>query len=336
MHYRWRNRIAGVVGSAAVIVVVLAVNVLSVTAVSILGVFIGYWGGYFTASWIGRTWYWYQRGGRQQNRWRCPTCGQRRWRTGGDWMPRCYTCGWKPGIPAFRWLRYSVPARQLYRSVSSEGVRIGAYCLVLGVLTLAALSGGAAVGQVSPAAGPVLNDSFWGPGEKTPVETATPTGPDPSQMDTDINYSAAEVSIAELINEERRTRGLEPLQQSPGLSTVARNHSRDMHNREFYAHKNPDGDWSWNRVANGDVPVCTDSPSTTENIHRGYTNRHMSSPSIDEYYYTKNATNIAKFVVDSFNNSEDHRENMLDEEWDYIGVGVYITEGKFYVTVDFC
>ena len=251
-------------------------------------------------------------------------------------MPRCYTCGWKPGIPAFRWLRYSVPARQLYRSVSSEGVRIGAYCLVLGVLSLAALSGGAAVGQVSPADGPVLNDSFWGPGERTPVETATPTGPDPSQMNTDINYSAAEVSIAELINEERRTRGLEPLQRSPGLSTVARNHSRDMHNREFYAHENPDGDEPWHRVADGDVPVCPDRPTALENIHGGDINTRMSSPSIDKHYYTKNATMIAKFVVDSFNNSELHRENMLAEGWDYIGVGVYITGGEFYVTVDFC
>jgi uncharacterized protein YkwD len=155
-------------------------------------------------------------------------------------------------------------------------------------------------------------------------------------MDTNINYSAAEVSIAELINEERRTRGLEPLQRSPGLSTVARNHSRDMYNREFFAHENPDGDWSWNRVADGDVPVCTDSPTTSENIHHGYTNTYVSSPSIDERYHTKNATNIAKLVVDSFTNSEGHRENMLDKGWDYIGVGVYIIGAEFYVTVNFC
>jgi uncharacterized protein YkwD len=109
-----------------------------------------------------------------------------------------------------------------------------------------------------------------------------------------------------------------------------------MHNREFYAHENPDGDKSWHRVADGDVPACTDRPIVLENIHGGDTNTHMSSPSIDGRYYTKNATNIAEFVVDSFNNSKLHRENMLAEGLDYIGVGVYIIGAEFYVTVNFC
>lgn len=71
-----------------------------------------------------RTRYWLGRGTRGVHAEECPNCNRSRYRLSGDWMLKCHTCGWTPGIPVLRWFRRSVPARQFRRSMSVAGAFI--------------------------------------------------------------------------------------------------------------------------------------------------------------------------------------------------------------------
>ncbi len=56
-----------------------------------------------------------------------------------------------------------------------------------------------------------------------------------------FNIATAEVRIFQLVNEQRVQHGKLPLKSRQDLVLVARKHSEDMRDRNFFAHVNPDG-----------------------------------------------------------------------------------------------
>jgi uncharacterized protein YkwD len=61
---------------------------------------------------------------------------------------------------------------------------------------------------------------------------------------------AIEQRTFDLINAERRVRGLTPLKWSSDLSTLARNHSQNMAEGGFFSHKGSDGSFVDGRAEN--------------------------------------------------------------------------------------
>ena len=57
-----------------------------------------------------------------------------------------------------------------------------------------------------------------------------------------------EANMLVLLNEERRTRGLSPLQADPEVAEVARAHSRDMFARGYFSHITPEGERPFERM----------------------------------------------------------------------------------------
>jgi len=56
-----------------------------------------------------------------------------------------------------------------------------------------------------------------------------------------LYYSELELQIHQLINNERQKYGLQPLAYDNTLSIIAREHSRDMEERNYFAHDTPEG-----------------------------------------------------------------------------------------------
>ena len=105
--------------------------------------------------------------------------------------------------------------------------------------------------------------------------------------------------VLELTNDFRRENGLKPLQWDPELATAAQKHSDNMGQQDFFSHTGKDGSQPWDRTkAAGD-----DNNRVGENIAAG-----QRTP---------------EEVVQGWINSPGHRANMLNPNYEYLGVGYH-------------
>lgn len=105
-----------------------------------------------------------------------------------------------------------------------------------------------------------------------------------------------------------------PLTMQPSLRCAARKHSRDMNDRDFFAHVNPDGEDPFDRMARAGYGSYLQAG---ENIAGG-----SDSP---------------KATVDGWLASDGHCANMMSPAYTEIGVGAYegLGEYTFYWTQTF-
>lgn len=136
-----------------------------------------------------------------------------------------------------------------------------------------------------------------------------------------VSYSAEEVAFAQLLNNYRVSKGLQPLLVSDRLSDACDKHSSDMAKYRFFSHTTVKSDWfapgssPWDRMA-----AC------------GYN------------YNTNKAENIAAgqataaAVFDSWKNSPGHNTNMLSPNYKVVGISLVKLSGSpygYYWTTDF-
>lgn len=151
-----------------------------------------------------------------------------------------------------------------------------------------------------------------------------------SQIPEGDCVSAAERKLFELINQDRESFADEYLQADKSedlaqpveidcdLVAAARAHSRDMLDRNFFAHVNPDGLTPFDRVS-----AATDRfAGVGENIAWG-----------GDTYGTE-------FTQDSFmdepaGGEANHRGNILNSRFTHVGVGIVVQDGFAYTTQDF-
>lgn len=170
----------------------------------------------------------------------------------------------------------------------------------------------------------------------------------PSRSNTDgdkpeFDVQRIEYLVHEFTNQERLNHGLSQLTFDPEITQIARGHSFDMAQREYFAHETPEGLTPSDRAAeNGyacqKIVGLLIYSGIAENIFQGH---------LFDSYYTINGEitsyewlteeEIAKTTVDGWMNSPGHRENILTEIFDREGIGVEITQDhKVYVTQNFC
>lgn len=122
-----------------------------------------------------------------------------------------------------------------------------------------------------------------------------------------------ELDLFNLVNIERKKLGLAPVRFSPPLSFLARKHSQDMALREDISHLSTSGETYSERLVEGG------------------------------FYFIKNGENVAysqtfipEFIHQGFMDSPGHRANVLDPDFDELGIGVVFKKDKgYYVTQDF-
>jgi uncharacterized protein YkwD len=164
-----------------------------------------------------------------------------------------------------------------------------------------------------------------------------------------VNEKTLELKIHEGINKERSISSLSPLTYDDRLSSIARNHSQDMVERNYFEHNTPEGYTVSDRYAAGGY-YCQ---AVGENIfqHNMLKRRGGSVilisfipiPIIFSEYNDEDT--LAEEIVSGWMGSEGHRKNILTPYYETEGIGVSITpiaisalwDGqKVYITEDFC
>lgn len=113
-----------------------------------------------------------------------------------------------------------------------------------------------------------------------------------------------EKQVFDLANAVRVREGEDPFEWCEDVALVAREHSKDMAERDFFSHDNPDGEDPFDRMENAGISFS----SGAENIAYGYSN--------------------AVKVHEAWMNSKGHRRNILRDN-DRLGVGVYMDEDSY-------
>jgi uncharacterized protein YkwD len=126
-----------------------------------------------------------------------------------------------------------------------------------------------------------------------------PPGSGTSMSDAEL---AMALEVLDIVNQERRAAGVDPLVWHEGASEVAYLHSLDMDVRDYFSHTNPDGQLPWDRLAEAGIAYST----AGENIAWGY-----PSP---------------EAVMTGWMNSSGHRANILRAGYTHVGIGVH-TDG---------
>ncbi len=137
---------------------------------------------------------------------------------------------------------------------------------------------------VSEAAGAAVD---WDGNTRTVTITA---------RESDFESWANQVLV--LTNNERGKNGLEPLKWDNALADLAQAHCRDMIDRGFFSHNNPDGKTPFDRMKEAGISYMM----AGENIAAGQ--------------YSPEA------AVQSWMESEGHRKNILNPAFKYLGVSV--------------
>lgn len=170
----------------------------------------------------------------------------------------------------------------------------------------------------------------------------------PAQSDADadkpeFDAKRIEYLVHEFTNQERTNYGLSQLVIDPQITQIARGHSFDMAEREYFDHETPEGLSPSDRAEqNGyscqKVVGFLMYSGIAENIFQGhlFDSYYTINDEITSYEW-ETEEEIARKTVEGWMNSPGHRENILTEIFDREGIGVEITQDhKVYVTQNFC
>jgi uncharacterized protein YkwD len=148
--------------------------------------------------------------------------------------------------------------------------------------------------------------TLFSPAQAAPSRTVTPPPIVPG-----YTLNSEEQKAVILLNEDRKSAGLEPLQINLKLSKLAADYAADMNNRKFFAHIDPDGKDPFDRMA----AIGIDFPNEGENI--------ALSPDVETAH---------KMLMES----PLHRENILNPKFTEIGIGVRpASRGGVYLVQEF-
>lgn len=275
-------------------------------------------------------------GGRSQN---CPECGRRIRRYKYDKFLKCHRCGWVVSYPILRWLVHPSWTKWLVWKVRNQSpalFRHGlktllvaglATVILLGVLTAGILP----LERTDNSGSPEIGVSNGLTNTSDTVEDVTESG---SQTFEPLNQTQTERLVHRYVNSERSTRGLTNLSYDEELASIAQYHSNDMKRRGYFAHKGPRGETMADRYDKFgyDCRVSTGA------------NRYMAgAENIWNQFGTLtygSEKKLASKIVESWMNSQGHRENILMSEWRNEGIGVNITtsggETHIYASQNFC
>jgi len=288
-----------------------------------------------------RTRYWLSRGTKGAYTRRCPGCGQRIYRKRGDWIMQCHRCGWAAGRLGLRWLTHTVPSRQLRRSISWAG--LGVILIATAAIVVAPAFGAlpAADAGATGESGAAATDTPEEQITSTPEETQTSSS---DEADRRLDRRTIERHLLRYINEERADRGLSELERDERLVKIARFHSKDMAETEYFAHESPGGETMSDRYRKFGyqcrVPVEGNRYlSGAENIAYTIAFSPVQHPTGGTVTLTTEEE-IARNLVAIWMNSPPHKKNILREPWDNVGHGAYIGrvngELRVYATQNFC
>ena len=157
-----------------------------------------------------------------------------------------------------------------------------------------------------------------------------------------IDIEELEELAHNLINTERTKRGMHALEHDKDLGAIARSHSLDMAQYDYFSHDNLRGEDPTDRGNSAGYDCIKNygshySLGLAENIFQGELWSSVTYINGVEFYDWLTLEEIAAEAIEGWMSSPGHRENILDASYDGAGIGVAIAEdGKVYFTQKFC
>lgn len=146
----------------------------------------------------------------------------------------------------------------------------------------------------------------------------TPEQPSAAETERFSPADRAEQLIHDQVNHERFIYQVPELQYSNSLAKVAEAHSRDMAEHGYFSHINTVGEMFEGRCREHGID-CAGG----ENLFR------VSLTAMGP-------EGLANEAMESWVNTESHRNNILREQFTREGIGVYYGSEYIYVTQNFC
>lgn len=115
---------------------------------------------------------------------------------------------------------------------------------------------------------------------------------------TAAGSSAITDQLFSLVNQQRAQNGLAPLARDPRLDASAAAKCQDMVAKNYWAHVSPSGEQPWQFIQDQGVSYS----SAGENLATGY--------------------DTAQLIVNAWMNSPEHRTNILNPAFNYVGYAV--------------
>lgn len=129
--------------------------------------------------------------------------------------------------------------------------------------------------------------------------------------------SEVEKLIYRRVNDERSKNGRSPLTYNNSMENYARIKSKDMGDKGYFSHKDLDGKLITERMKQDGVSYS----AWAENI--AFLSGYIDNKSIADEF------------MNNWMNSQGHRENILSNNYNSIGIGVYKIGNSIYATQEF-
>jgi uncharacterized protein YkwD len=165
----------------------------------------------------------------------------------------------------------------------------------------------------------------------------------PASNTSELNGTKLEYLVHRYVNEERTEHGRSNLSFDTDLRPVARYHSTDMADRNYFSHVGPDGETLADRYRRFDyqcrVKTGTFRYATGgENILYTYYDAPVSMNNRTVQYDSQKE--LARGIVNGWMNSTSHRKNLLKPYWENEAIGIHIEQidgrTRVYATQNFC
>ena len=161
-----------------------------------------------------------------------------------------------------------------------------------------------------------------------------------------IDLLALEREVYTLVNQVREEHGLTPLAWNDKLAELARSHSRDMAEHQFFSHVNQRGEDVNRRAAEAGI-TCRKRRGNYileglgENLYetaRYATYQRVFGESAERLILEwKTQQRIARDAVDGWLQSPPHRANLLSPDYETQGIGVaHSEEEELVITQNLC
>ena len=158
--------------------------------------------------------------------------------------------------------------------------------------------------------------------------TSTPT----SVSTSDITSRIAKL-VHQLVNKERQSQGRPSLRQDERLSAIARTHSLDMAEKDYFAHENLLGQGPSERAAQWAYICRKDYGSyytegVAENIYQNWLYSSITYVGPIPIKSYSSVEEIATSTVTGWMESPGHRQNIMDPAFDRVGTGVAVSQDE--------
>lgn len=141
-----------------------------------------------------------------------------------------------------------------------------------------------------------------------------------------------EYRVLDLLNAKRVEEGSCPLQMDENATKLARYKCNDMIQYNYFAHEYNNGIYNGLYYFDLTDKLHWSSCGSAENLVKS--NSYCFA---DTSYTPENAANVANTIFTDWWNSEGHRDNMMNPDYHYVGIGIVLDKdtNSYYGTQEF-